>query len=108
MGWLRSVVNNRLEKIYPKIRNEVVEMVASDIATQLAKEPEFRFLKAGQLRLLEGLSDCTPEEAWNLFGIAVVEFCQSENCNFGDPRFPWDRDSAREIAEEFVLEHGEA
>lgn len=100
MGWLDPLIRKAVMDV---ARPLIVEAVDEAIRTS----PLLRFLKAGQLFLMEKLVDVDHRRAWELFRDALKDHLRDEKIKFGDPAYSWTDDDARDLADELIVQHAE-
>lgn len=100
MTWLDPLIRKTVLDVARPI---IVEAVDEAIRTS----PLIQFIKAGQLRLLEKLVDVDHRQAWDLFRDALKAHLHDEKISFGDPRYSWTADDARDLADELIIQHAE-
>lgn len=97
---LREAVESGVDKAIENFRPQLAKMIAD----QIAADPVFRFVKHIQIRLHEACPTMPGEESWERAAGVLRQFLKDERAKFGDPRFSWERDGARELAEQYEIE----
>jgi hypothetical protein len=90
----------------PKFAETLDRIVREVLAT-----PEYRwfwFVKHMQARMMEVDKRLDGKRAWEIALTAYKEFLRSERIQFGDPRYTWDRDGARDLIQSLEIDHWEA
>jgi len=97
----------------PEICEEVVRRELPKIAQQVVADlwrtsPQFRFIKWTQQRLQEVDASLSDKDTFNIAKRAIRQHLADEKIEFGDPRYTWDRDGAREVAQAYEIDHWES
>lgn len=104
-GWLDKLLRQTVERTVAEHARPIVEAKVDEI---IRTSPLLKFIKAGQLHLLDRLAGVDHKRAWDLFrDQALKEFMRDEKVKFGDPRYDWSPAGARDLAQAYILDHAE-
>jgi len=65
----------------------------------VADAPIIKFMKAMQAHYIERCPSLTMMQAWEHARINLVSFLADDKIEFGDPRYDWSADGARELVD---------
>lgn len=87
---------------------KIAERIGREIIADLWRtDPLFRFIKWTQQRLQEADPRLPDKRAFFMAKECIREHLKDEQIEFGDPRFAWDREGARELVEAYQIDHWE-
>lgn len=116
MGWFWDSIDRAIHRGARRgVEKAVDAFIASGeldrIIREMLAEPKFAwfwFIKEMQWRMMEVDKTLSGKRAWQLAIAAYRQHLEDEEIEFGDPRFSWDRDGARELIEAYEIEHWDA